>query len=403
MVDNKIFIGGVFSSIGGIAATNLAQWDGTNWASVGVGISQGVVYALTADREGLVVGGSFRQVGDVVVNNVARWDGTNWSALGEGVNQTVFALASDSEYLYAGGRFTIAGSSVVGKVARWDGTNWSGLGSGIVTVDGVGTIDSLATGRGSLYAGGRFRVAGGAAATNIARWDGVAWSPLGYGLRLVDFPGSENGAVRALAFHDGILYAGGYFRLAGSIAATNITAWNGSDWLECGGGANNLGEVDSLAVVGGDLFVGGGFSDIGGVPASRVARWTGANWLALGTGVSASGGLRGTVFGLASTGSELVAVGVFDTAGGSPSTNIALWHIPHALTMRRSESEVRLSWPETGSNFVLESSAALGPEIANWGMVPQEPTLEKPIRQVGEWVVMEPLGLTDQFYRLRRR
>jgi len=61
---------------------------------------------------------------------------------------------------------------------------------------------------------------------------------------------------------------------------------------------------------------------------------------------------------LASTGSELVAVGVFDTAGGNPSTNIALWHIPHELAIQRSGDEVRLSWPETGSNFVLEKQFA---------------------------------------------
>ena len=258
------------------------------------------------------------------------------------------------------------------RQARWparDGTNWTSLGAGIVPVNGVGAVDSLVVAGGNLYAGGRFRLAGDVAATNIARWDGVSWSALGNGLRLLDYPGSENGAVGALAFDNGILYAGGYFRLAGTMAATNIAAWSGTNWFELGDGIDGLGEVNSLAISGGELIAGGGFTNIGGVSASRVAKWNGQHWSPLGNGVYELGGLSGGVLGLASTGSELVAVGVFDTAGGSPATNIALWHIPHALAIRRSEAEVRLSWPETGSNFVLESSSALGPSLANWELV----------------------------------
>ena len=32
VLGNKVIVGGSFMSIGGLAATNLAQWDGTNWA-----------------------------------------------------------------------------------------------------------------------------------------------------------------------------------------------------------------------------------------------------------------------------------------------------------------------------------------------------------------------------------
>jgi len=39
----------------------------------------------------------------------------------------------------------------------------------------------------------------------------------------------------------------------------------------------------------------------------------------------------------------------------------------------------------------------------NWQLVPEPPILEKPVRQVGEWVVTDMLGPNNQFYRLRRR
>src|SRR5207247_8454791 len=49
VLGNRVFVGGGFTKIGGVAATNLAQWDGTNWAPVSGGVG-GVVYALAVDH-----------------------------------------------------------------------------------------------------------------------------------------------------------------------------------------------------------------------------------------------------------------------------------------------------------------------------------------------------------------
>src|SRR5262245_57808344 len=54
----------------------------------------------------------------------------------------------------------------------------------------------------ALYAGGFFAVAGDALASNIVRWDGSAWAPLGMGM---------NDGVRALAVFNNELIAGGDF------------------------------------------------------------------------------------------------------------------------------------------------------------------------------------------------
>src|SRR6266542_1262568 len=392
---NKVIVGGSFTSIGGVSATNLAQWDGTNWAPVGGGVG-GVVYALAVAGGQLYVGGYFTQVGDVGANNIARWDGTNWSALQEGVNDIVIAMASDGASVYAGGHFTMAGRNTVGKVARWDGTNWSGLGLGILTVGAVGSVDSLAVSGGNLYVGGDFRIAGGTAATNIARWDGSAWHALGNGLRLADYSGIENGAVRSLAIASDKLYAGGYFRLAGTTPATNIAAWDGVQWSELRGGTGSIGEVSTVTFSGSVLYAGGSFTNIGGIPAYRVENWDGHDWSALGSGVSELGRAGEGILGLASTGSELVAVGIFTSAGGQPSTNIALWHIPHEVAVQRSGTELRLSWPGTGRNFVLEACSSLS--ATNWRAVPLTPSLEN-----GAWIVTNELTSTTGFYRLRRR
>jgi hypothetical protein len=64
----------------------------------------------------------------------------------------------------------------------------------------------------------------------IARWDGASWRALGEGV---------NGRVEAVAVSEsGIVYVGGSFsRLGGSptIFASNIAAWNGTNWSVLGG------------------------------------------------------------------------------------------------------------------------------------------------------------------------
>ncbi len=79
------------------------------------------VNALIVDPSGnLYVGGSFTSAGGVTVNNIAKWNGTSWSAIGGGVNGNVNTLHIDSSgNIYAGGDFTQAGGITVNKIAKW--------------------------------------------------------------------------------------------------------------------------------------------------------------------------------------------------------------------------------------------------------------------------------------------
>ena len=70
----------------------------------------------------------------------------------------------------------------------------------------------------NLYAGGDFTTAGGVPASNIAKWDGRAWSALGSGL---------DDEVWALAADGtGRLLVGGHFSLAGTNAGPCIARAN---------------------------------------------------------------------------------------------------------------------------------------------------------------------------------
>src|SRR5262249_10506178 len=115
----------------------------------------------------LFVGGKFSTAGGISSQGIARWDGANWSSIG-GVTGDVRALAVSGTSVYIGGAFDTAGGGSASNIARWDnGTNaWSALGSGR-----DGPVETIAAAPGSIYVGGQFNSAGGISRTSrLARY-----------------------------------------------------------------------------------------------------------------------------------------------------------------------------------------------------------------------------------------
>jgi hypothetical protein len=70
-------------------------------------------------RRALIAGGSFTVAGGVAANNIASWDGGAWTGLGSGTNGGVDALAEYDNKLAVGGAFTKAGNKVSTYLAQW--------------------------------------------------------------------------------------------------------------------------------------------------------------------------------------------------------------------------------------------------------------------------------------------
>jgi hypothetical protein len=213
--EGNLYAAGSFDSSGGVAVSSIAKWDGSTWSALGSGIRNkqygGCVYDCVFDHEGnLYAAGSFDSAGGVAASNIAKWDGSTWSALGSGVSGSVQSVAIDSfGNLYAGGQFTSAGGAAVNYIAKWGGGTWNALGSGTGGPVWSVAIDSF----GNLYAGGQFTGAGEAIANNIAKWNGSVWSALGSGV--------EEGPVTALCLDGkGNLFVGGGFTTAGGKASS---------------------------------------------------------------------------------------------------------------------------------------------------------------------------------------
>ena len=306
LANGELIAGGQFQIAGSITSNGIARWNGSSWLPVGLGLSAPTNAMLVLPNGELVAGGDFSTAGGVSVNHVARWNGSQWTAVGGGLDNEVNALAMlQSGDLVAGGTFG-------GRIARWNGSQWSPLGAGLDDV--ARALVTLPNG--DLVAGGQFAVAGGGSANRIALWNGSAWAALGSGM---------NNTVMALAvLPNGDLVAGGYFSTAGGTAANSIARWNGNAWSPLGSGTNGL--IASLAVLpNGDLVAGGNFTVAGGVPARGIARWDGSVWSPLGGGMIGVQGAFVSALTVLPNG-DLVAGGVFTSAGASPANNIARWN-----------------------------------------------------------------------------
>jgi len=305
-----------------------------DWISMGDlwGANFYVIVTLVDDCENLYIGGRFTAVGTVLANCIAKWDGTSWSALASGMGGLgsqflrVSALAALGSNLYAGGQFLTAGGNAATNIAMWDGTAWSPLRSGL-----NGQVNALETSGSNLFAGGEFTKSGNKLVNSVAMWNGGAWSALGSGV---------DGPVYAVAVSDSNMYAGGYFTNASGVTANSVAKWNGTSWSTLTNGipreeGNALACVYALAVSGPNLYAGGNFTTAGGVGATNIAKWDGTTWSALGPGVNRLRDYDGPVWALAVSGSNLYAGGSFWTAGDNAATNIAMWNGHAWLPLRQ--------------------------------------------------------------------
>lgn len=250
----NLYAGGSFAQAGGLTASNIAKWNGSSWSALGSG-TEGVdssVLSLAIDTSTgrLYVGGLFTSAGGLPANRVAAWDGSSWSALGDGLNEraTAVTIGAGGD-VFVGGWFTTAGGAGAAYVARWNGSTWSALGAGLGYF-----AQGLAYGNGTLYVIGDFTTAGGAAARRVAAWADGTWSAIGAGF-------SSDVSEVAVA-PDGSIYVAGEF--AGGVVRWNGSSWDvlsgglnddaialafsAGGWLVVGGRFTNAGGLPAARI-----------------------------------------------------------------------------------------------------------------------------------------------------------
>jgi hypothetical protein len=294
-----------------------------------------------------------------------------------GVDGWISSMALIGTDLYVAGSFTSAGGMPATNLARWDGNSWSEVGGGV-----TGLVKKLATDGTNLYVFGYFSQAS-VAATGLARWDGQSWLAIAVPFEV--FPA-------AIGVRGSELFSfGAVFEADTGLV---IARWTGSNWVWFAAGTFVRSDVNDATASGYDMAISGNDFFIAGDFDGGIAKWDGSSWSSLGSGVTIFNDIA--VPRLRSNGSELFAAGDFPSAGGKPSANMALWHIPHALSISRFEDSVTLSWPSTGTNFLLESVETIGQ--TNWAAVPQPVSILN-----DQCVVTNAISPSNRFYRLRRK
>jgi hypothetical protein len=324
--NGDLIAGGVFKKADELTVNYIARWDGTAWQSMGSGLTGAAgdllttVYAMTVYDDKLIVAGHFRMAGGIFANNIAAWDGTSWSVLGSGINATsltegIMDLAVYQGNLIAGGVFLDASVEEGDNIVSWDGSFWNHFNDGIQGTGVATGVTSLLLFNNNLIAGGSFNRAGtDVSVSNIAIWNGTAWTNLGSG---------TNQKIWDITEYAGDVGAAGDFTSAGGVSTNRIAIWDGTNWSACGTGMN--GRVEGITVYNNDLIAGGSFSDAGGTSVACIARWNGTSWSKLGNGVS--GGVLGLTYVAAFEvlDGKLYVGGNFTKAGNKTVGHVAYW------------------------------------------------------------------------------
>ena len=268
--DDNVYAGGSFTMAGNTAANRIVQWNGSNWLPLGSGVN-GLVRAIATDgQNNLYVSGDFTSAGGVNAYHIAKWDGNSWSALGDGIDGLIYALVVDSNgNLYVGGSFTAAGGIPANGFAVWDGVEWSAL------VDNMsqGYIRDLAIdSKNNVYAVGAFNPEIAGRPKRVAKWESNGWSVFNHNIL------SQISSI--IVDREDNLYIGGYFTSIDDEPFSLVSRWNGTAWEPLGSGIrfDDNGEsttyVDNLAISNEDvLYASGYFFIAGGKAAFNFARW----------------------------------------------------------------------------------------------------------------------------------
>ncbi|RYZ09889.1 MAG: hypothetical protein EOO73_03130 [Myxococcales bacterium] len=293
----KLYVAGELE-LGEVA--NLAVWDGESWSAPSGGAPDGPVLELLVAGDSLYVGGAFTTVGGVASANIAAFDGLTWTPLPLTEALAVYALTQSAEgELYAGGVLGELGAAS-GLVKRV-GDAWQVVGGGLAQFQTRGVVSDLVAHDGVVDVAGCFSSAGGLAGADgavqtvgLARWDGASWQSLNTGSAAAS-PWFQPGVCgdegvsalwdmefQRLAVADERLFVGGSFAGVEGVQTQSLAVREGDAWQAQGSGGLGLGGSLDRVVAGGpgcELFGLGAFTHLGGEPApGRVARFDGRSW-----------------------------------------------------------------------------------------------------------------------------
>lgn len=203
----KLWMYGGFDTIGTTISKNLVAFDGNTFTPVppipvnyNTPILKMIVY-----KNKLIASGIFYDYPSNSISRLAMFDGTSWATVGVGVRGNIgniYDMKIYQDTLYIAGTWTKASGNVSNYIMKWDGTQLHDAGFGAFY--NWGAIWSLVPYRDRLYAFGNFDHAANQKAFGVAYLEKGKWT--------VPQDSIENWGIRNAIEYNGSIYIGGAFR-----------------------------------------------------------------------------------------------------------------------------------------------------------------------------------------------
>lgn len=235
--NGDVIVVGNFTDFNGVANTaHIAKWvKATNtWTSITSTVANNPIYGVAYDNSGnIIVVGDFTAIGGVGCVRVALYTGSAWQQFGSGLNArgTAVAVSADN-IIHVGGLFTTANGVTVNYIAKWNGTTFVAFTSGGST--GVGSAASAPVLKiffatdGSMYIGGLFQSGGGYTTYRILRWNGTQFQDMGGGVYDTTVSVGRVLAIDEDPDTKDIVLAGSFTVAGGDLGFQSVGFWNGS-------------------------------------------------------------------------------------------------------------------------------------------------------------------------------
>ena len=274
--DNMIYAVGSFKKVGNPdSLRGVAKWDGIKWSSVGIDsiLTSAQRFGIYKYRDTLIISGIFNEW---PYSSLLKLNNNTWETFPKttGVHTTCFA--EKDGILYFGGGFYACGNDSTYGLGKYDGTSFSGLTPCYQPNDVY--FACMAFYQDTLYVGGCFYLYPpyytSPSIAGLAKWDGQNLIQVNSEFTIINAC-----TVETMVVYNNELYIGGYFTKSSGFTGDFIMKWDGHQFSEVGGGANQ--RVTCMKVYKNELYVGGWFTTIGDMPCNNIAKWDGNQWIAL--------------------------------------------------------------------------------------------------------------------------
>jgi uncharacterized delta-60 repeat protein len=385
--DNKLIVGGVFSSMGDVVRSRIARLntDGTLDTSFNPNAGGAVGSVVVLTRAGFVddiiaaggfssfriggvvlAGGAFQKIGNATIPYLAllSTDGTPISGAAPLVNNTVRALALDeSGRVVVGGDFTTVGGAPHAHLARLNAddtldTSFNASADGSVHALALQADDKI-------LIGGLFTTVGAGSRVNLARLNSDGTLDAAFTANT-----NANGLVTAITVQgDGQILVGGNFTtLAGSNVA-NIGRLNTNGAIDGSFAPVVNGTVNSIAVqTDGSILIGGAFSQVNGTARNGIAKLSPTGVLDMGYDPQANASASVSALVLAPDG-KLIVGGTFSEIGGQSRYLIARLKpsVQAKITLTVGSDNQSIEWLRSDSSPEILAATFEVQEDGIWG------------------------------------